>query len=168
MAPIAPVLPPVAPFVTPPPPAMHPPLPLGGGLAQLANQVHAMQGGGQGAAIPGPVAGGLPAPGAGAIPPVAPVEIPIMSSPADLRVLDVKYNSLGNRHREMREAFEASSTDAWPDFPIVGPHTALWCINRAVTNCGTFKNWHEHWKVLCKLTEADPGVGLHGSACTRL
>lgn len=91
---------------------------------------------------------------------------PIMQRPPeDLRVIAVKYDWRGERHRSFAEAIDMMSEGAWADFPVKGPRSALWVGRFCKEHGGSPSVMHQAWKTNCKLTDQDNGVALHEMCC---
>mmetsp|Transcript_1625 Transcript_1625/g.4785 ORF Transcript_1625/g.4785 Transcript_1625/m.4785 type:complete len:382 (-) Transcript_1625:314-1459(-) len=60
----------------------------------------------------------------------------------EARVLAVRYNALGERHREFRDCIEKGSETKWDDWGISGPRTALWVARYCLENGGTPLTMH--------------------------
>ena len=45
----------------------------------------------------------------------------------DARLLAIERDSRGRRYRDFKSAVNALSETEWPDWPVVGPRTLLWC-----------------------------------------
>ena len=73
----------------------------------------------------------------------------------EARVLAVRYNALGKRHREFRECIEKGSETKWVDWGITGPRMALWVARYCLENGGTPLTMHTQWRNNAKLTQAD-------------
>ena len=88
-----------------------------------------------------------------------------MAPRIDLRVIPVRYDELEVRYREPRDCLMMYEFSAFPDFPISGPRSTLWCCQHMVTISGSARAWHNHWKIICKLTPNDGGVDSHFLCC---
>ena len=134
----------------------------GGGLGALHMAIHGGAGGWP--AAPSAPAGVGPAAGL-----AAPVAVAADGGAApvsrDLRVQPVRYNELEQRVRDPREALTLCSTVTFPDFPIVGPRSALWVVTHCVTVSGSCRAWHQQFKAIARVTDADDGITMHGSCC---
>lgn len=122
---------------------------------------------------PGPqaLAGGLGALG-GAVPGTPPAragvgteEPPVV---ADARVLTVQYDGQDQRFRNFRECVNMSNSPEWPDWPLTGPRTTLWCLKWMLNRSGSPTAWHQQWVSLGKLNHSDPLVLAHEFACRAL
>ena len=176
-------------------PAAVPPVPavgavggLPGGVAALAAAV-----GGPGAAAAAPVvpaapgvgvglgapAGGPPIGGAGGAPGgvglvaaalagagAAAVGAAAPAAAVDARTLPVLYDMRGLRFRSFNSAMEQVSQDPWPDWPVKGPRTVLWCLQFMAANGGSPTAWHSKWQAEQKLDAAHPNVISHDT-CAR-
>ena len=113
-----------------------------------------------------PPGGALAAPGilAVGVPPVVPPAAPLR----DARVLDVVYDQLGQRHLDFREAVLKMREDPWPDWPIAGPRTALWCCRFIAQHGSTPMGRHVRWRQEAGLTDSDLGVDEHEKSCRAL
>jgi len=117
---------------------------------------------------------GVAAPGAAPAGGVAPVGAPggwvaPLAPPADLRVMNVKYDHAGKRFRECRDALSIMQLEeAWDDWPIKGPRTVRWCLEHMITHAGTPKGWHQKWMSEMRLSTTDTGVDIHETACHTL
>ena len=136
------------------PPAPPAPLPggvPGGGVAAL--QAAAL-GSGVGAAVPAPVgqavavAGGAPT--------------------GDVRVLSVLYDTTGERFRNFSDSVQYLEIIKWPDSPVKGPVTVLWCCRFMKINGGSPSSWHHRWQALAKVQSSEPGVQAHDAFCRTL
>ncbi|CAE8674030.1 unnamed protein product [Polarella glacialis] len=164
LAPVAAVAPVAAAGAAPPPPPPAGLLPLPPPVA-----AGAVVAGGGAPPLPPPVApppavpaGGGAAIGAGLA--AGGVGLPValgVAGGGDVRTLAVKYDSEGKRHREFREAVLLMSEDDFPDYPVRGPRTLLWCLRFILENGPTPNAWHGKWRSECKLQNTDPGVELH-------
>ena len=147
--------PPVAPGAILPAPAGPPAAPgappAGGGLAGLAAAIGM---GGAGPLGPGGAAGGgvVPA-GGGAL---------------DVRVMTVNYEQSGERFRSFAVGVTLLEEARWPDSPVKGPPTVIWCCKFMLANGGTPTGWHQKWTTICKLQHTDAGVSTHEMCCRLL
>lgn len=86
----------------------------------------------------------------------------------DIRVLSVLYDNNGERFREYGDAIQFLDEVVWPDSPVKGPSTVLWCLKFMKTYGGTPLGWHTKWKGLARLQDSDAGVNLHEASCRTL
>ena len=137
--------------VPPPPPAPVPGGVPNGGVAAL--QAAAL-GGGVGAAAPTAVGQALAIRGG------APT--------GDARVLLVLYDTTGERFRNFSESVQYLEIVKWPDTPVKGPVTVLWCCRFMKINGGFPPAWHHRWLALAKVQNSEPGVQTHDVFCRTL
>ncbi|CAK0900955.1 unnamed protein product [Prorocentrum cordatum] len=181
------VAPPVAPAVVAAAPAPAAPMAAaapaapGAGVGGLVGLAAAFGGPpAAGAAPPAPpllaaaAAAGLGA--AGGPPPAAPAAVPgagvgaaaapaVPAAAADVRVLAVSYDVLGQRHRAFREAALAMVEHPWPDWPVKGPRTCRRVLRFMETNGGTPLGRHARWRTEARLHASEYGVAEHEHAC---
>ena len=84
---------------------------------------------------------------------------------ADERLLPIRFDTNGQRHRPFADAVELTRSMVIKDTPVAGPPTFLWVVQFMLQHGGTPTGWHTKWRTLAKLTETDAGVQLHDSAC---
>lgn len=115
--------------------------PVGGGLAALRNAI----------------GGGAQVPATGALGPT--------SDRLDARVLTVQYDAHGQRYRPFREAVADMEEYRWPDWPVTGVMTVLWCLKFMLQKAGSPLAWHAQWKTNGKLSDNDALVMHHEAQC---
>ena len=99
-------------------------------------------------------------------PPAEPADKPAaVPAGADERVLSLKFDTNGQRHRPFADAVELTRSMVIKDTPVAGPPTFLWVVQFMLQHGGTPTGWHTKWRTLAKLTETDAGVQLHDTAC---
>jgi hypothetical protein len=76
----------------------------------------------------------------------------------------VRYDTLGKRRRDYREAVEKLSESTWDDWEINGPRTVLWVARFCLEKGQSPMGMHAWWKNVTKLTTADAGVMMHETA----
>ncbi|CAK0817405.1 unnamed protein product, partial [Prorocentrum cordatum] len=83
---------------------------------------------------------------------------------SDARVLDIKTQPDGSRHRHFTEAARQVTTTEWPEWPILGPRTASWCLDFLARQDQHPRARHANWVHECRLEATDEGVGDHDLA----
>ena len=53
----------------------------------------------------------------------------------------------------------------WPDWPVTGVNTVLWCLKFMLQKSGSPLAWHAQWKSTGKLQDNDPIVLHHEAQC---
>ena len=79
----------------------------------------------------------------------------------DARVLSLLQNGQGKRERSFRSAVGELQETAWPDWPVVGPRTLLWCCRHVLEHTIHPLEHHSRFKQLASLGHADPGAQEH-------
>ncbi|CAK0852624.1 unnamed protein product, partial [Prorocentrum cordatum] len=83
---------------------------------------------------------------------------------SDARVLDIKTRPDGSRHRHFTEAARQVTTTEWPEWPILGPRTAPWCLEFLARQDQHPRARQTKWVHECRLEATDEGVGDHDLA----
>jgi len=86
---------------------------------------------------------------------------PLFLADRDARVLPVVRSALGVRHRTFKEAVEAMSETAYPDWPLSGPRTVLWVLAFIAEHYSTPEHRHSRFITDGKLAYSDAGVTAH-------
>ena len=86
----------------------------------------------------------------------------------DARVLSIKRNSSGVRHRDFRSAVEDLSTTEWGEWPVGGPRTTEWVCRFIANGDGHPRGRHAHWRRDAGLGASDAGVAEHELAMKAL
>ena len=81
------------------------------------------------------------------------------------RTCAVKFDDVGKRIREYREAVNMMHGDPWADWPLAGLRVFLWGARFMLENGGTPTGWHSKWRADGKLQSSDPGVIVHEEFC---
>ena len=82
----------------------------------------------------------------------------------DARVLEIKARPDGTRHRHFTEATRQVTSTSWPEWPILGPRTAAWCLEFLAKQDQHPRARHTKWVHECRLEVTDEGVGDHDLA----
>ena len=82
----------------------------------------------------------------------------------DARILQIKSRPDGSRHRHFTEAAREVSTTSWPEWPVLGPRTATWCLEFLARQDQHPRARHTKWVHECRLEQTDEGVGDHDLA----
>ena len=90
-----------------------------------------------------------------------PAEFKAAEGEYDARVLAVKRNAAGHRHRTWQEVVEQCREVDFPDFPLEGPRTVVWCIEFIGRRHGGPMDHHRWWVSVFNLKPDDPGVAQH-------
>ena len=83
-------------------------------------------------------------------------------------MLPVQYDIANQRFRSFADSCIILEEVQWPDNPVKGPCSVVWCCRFIKENAGTPNQWHLRWMGLCKLQSSDGGVALHEVACRTL
>ncbi|CAK0877595.1 unnamed protein product [Prorocentrum cordatum] len=80
---------------------------------------------------------------------------------SDARVLDIKSRPDGSRHRHFTETARQVTTTEWPEWPILGPRTASWCLEFLARQDQHPRARRAKWVHECRPEATDEGVGGH-------
>ena len=86
----------------------------------------------------------------------------------DARTSPILLDAQGLRFREFRHGVALLDAHPWDDWPCSGPRTVLWVCKFMVQKSGTPLSWHQQWKMLGKLGDAEHLVMSHEFACRAL
>ena len=86
----------------------------------------------------------------------------------DARVLPLRNDEAGQRHREFRAVVPLLSEDDCADWPVRGPRTARWCARHMLEHAGSPIAWHTKWVHEAKLQPDHPSAVSHETACRLL
>ena len=76
----------------------------------------------------------------------------------DDRKFSVEHDSEDKRYRDFRDVYKACRRQTWPDFPVPGPDTYVWCGNFVLEHGPTPMARHSKWKAEVCLPPDDPNV----------
>jgi hypothetical protein len=87
---------------------------------------------------------------------------------ADPRVLLLKNDGSGQRHRDFRETVPLLQEGETQQWPVRGPRTAKWVLRHMADHAGTPIAWHTKWLHETRLEADPPSVVAHETACRLL
>ncbi len=98
------------------------------------------------------------------------VKTPPAAEPAlDARLLEVREDARGRRHRDWASGALAAEPVEIANFAVDGPRSAKWVLDfvARVSPAGA-ESYHRWWRTVTKLTMADWGVPEHAQLCRYL